>query len=64
MEEDIHSYTLVVNLGLYDLQYWKSGWRLQQPPSENTFGKKRSGELGLILPVISYLRYVKKEVDG
>ena len=34
------------------------------PPSENTFGKKRSGELGLILPVISYLRYVKKEVDG
>ena len=21
-KEDVHSYTLVVNLGLYDLQYW------------------------------------------
>ena len=21
-KEDVHTYTLVVNLGLYDLQYW------------------------------------------
>ena len=29
-KEDVHTYTLVVNLGLYNLQYWSRG--LQQPP--------------------------------
>ena len=40
-KEDIHTYTMVVNLGLYDLQYGYSRGGLQQPPSENRFGKTR-----------------------
>ena len=38
-KEDVHTYTLVVKLGLYDLQYWWSGGGLQQPPWENMLGK-------------------------
>ena len=33
---DVHIYTLVVNLGLYDLQYWLSGRGCNNlRPSEN-----------------------------
>ena len=32
-------YTLVVNLGLYALQYWKSRGGVATTPSENMFGK-------------------------
>ena len=39
-KEDIHSYTMVVHLGLlYDLPYRQSEGGLQHPPSENMFGK-------------------------
>ena len=38
-KEDDHTVTLVVNLGLYDLQDWYSGGGCNNPPSENIFGK-------------------------
>ena len=45
-KEDIHSYTMVVNLGLYNLPYWLS-WGLQQPRFGKYVREKCSGELGL-----------------
>ena len=47
MEKDVHTYTLVVNLGYMTFSIDNPQWGCNNPPSESMFGKKPSGEQAL-----------------